>query len=436
MKVLLTIPLFFSVTLGQALNATMTLYKDGSVLIKQPVAWQVPAGVSTVHFDLLPAGLVEDSPFLTLQNATLQMQRLEREAFSSEQHLQYNLGRKVAVKVIGGGILKGRLLEINSHYLTLQRWGRIISIERERIGYVRSRKTRKEHRYRPLLSWEIEAPQKGVVQGELIYLARGFDWNAIYRLILDRDGDQAELVAEAYISNHSTLDFPGLNLQFVEGYLQRQPLLQGSASGVEARAEREPLGDFHVYTLPDLIVLKGNQNVTVRLYDPARISYRKTYLFENSEQSQREEPLAVEYRIDNSAQNNLNIPLPSGVVEIYQNTTQGTVEYLGEDRIGQVPKGETAEIIGGRAFDVIGRRRVLNYDRQRKSEEGTIEIEVTNTRKMTIQVRLIEHITGDWVIRGATENYIKKDASTIHFPLEVPAGGSRRITYTYRKEWN
>ena len=49
---------------------------------------------------------------------------------------------------------------------------------------------------------------------------------------------------------------------------------------------------------------------------------------------------------------------------------------------------------------------------------------------------MIEHIYGDWVVRDASANYVKKDASTIHFPLTIPANGSQTVTYTYRKEWN
>ena len=123
-------------------------------------------------------------------------------------------------------------------------------------------------------------------------------------------------------------------------------------------------------------------------------------------------------------------------IQLYQTGRSGSIEFVGEDEIRQVPKGATATIISGKAFDVVGKRTVLNYDRQRKSEEGSISIEVTNTLAHEIKVRLIEHIYGDWVVRDASANYRKKDASTIHFPLTIPGNGSQTVTYTYRKEWN
>ena len=50
----------------------------------------------------------------------------------------------------------------------------------------------------------------------------------------------------------------------------------------------------------------------------------------------------------------------------------------------------------------------MNYDRQRKSEEAVIEIKVTNTRNEDINVLLVEHINGDWIIKDESLNYQKK----------------------------
>ena len=51
------------------------------------------------------------------------------------------------------------------------------------------------------------------------------------------------------------------------------------------------------------------------------------------------------------------------------------------------------------------------------------------------KVKVIERIIGDWVVKESSTMYIKDDASTIYFPLEVEPGSSQLITYTYKKEW-
>ena len=62
---------------------------------------------------------------------------------------------------------------------------------------------------------------------------------------------------------------------------------------------------------------------------------------------------------------------------MYSYKKSNTLEYIGADKMGQVPKGQSTTLTSGRAFDVIGNRKVLNYDRQRKSEEAVIEIKVS-----------------------------------------------------------
>ena len=439
MKKIIVILTFLSLIIGQSNHATMTLYKDGFALIKQPVAWNMVLGEKIISWDLLPLGLIQDSPFLILDNASIKLQRLNQDVFHFSEHLHSYLGKTIDVELINGTSLTGTLVEIADNTITITRKRSIISFKTERIDYVTLSGKLENVMYKPSLTWSINPNKKfGPVRGSLIYLSRGFDWDAIYRLVIDKSGSGAEFIAEAFIKNNSNLDFSNVTLQLVEGKLKRsrsvsQPKVMYKA--MEAPRE-DQLGDYHIYHLGGKMSFDGKESITTRLYAPKKVSFQKTYLFENDERSQREEPLGIEFQIANTETNNLGVPLPQGKIQLYQSSNKGAVEFVGEDEIRQVPKGATATIISGKAFDVVGKRIVLNYDQKRKSEEGSISIKVTNTLDNKIEVRLIEHIHGDWVVRDASTDYRKKDASTIHFPLTIPANGSQTVTYTYRKEWN
>ena len=192
---------------------------------------------------------------------------------------------------------------------------------------------------------------------------------------------------------------------------------------------------YHIYSLNGNHDLESKENITLRMYGPLDVKYLKTYVFENSERRQKEEPLEVQLTLSNMEKNGLGISLPGGKVEIYAYTQSKGLEYIGADNMGQVPKGQSTKLTSGRAFDVIGNRKVLNYDRQRKSEEAVIEISITNNRTESVDILLIEHINGDWIIKDESINYKKEDASTIHFPLNLKAGEVKNVYYTYRKEW-
>lgn len=442
MKKNLILPLFLSLVWGQSTHATMTLYKDGYGLIKQPVAWQVDAGPSTIHYELFPQSIILDSPFLSVTGAAVSMQRMNRRIFNFDRHLRDFLGKKVTVKIIGEKQFKGTLMEVNSNYISLQWKREVVSISRSKIEYIAAPGLVENPNYKATLSWNIISKKAQGIRGNLVYLSRGFDWDAVYRFVLEANKNKAEFIVDALVTNHSNLDFSKLTLQLVEGQLHSPS--SGARPGMLKRAvpvpdmappQEKQLGDYHIYKISAPLSLHAGENITTRLYEPRNIGFVKTYLFENSERDQKKEPLAIEYELANTKKNGLGIPLPQGKIQVYQKTEGGHVEYVGEDQIRQVPVGGLATLVSGRAFDVEGTRTVLNYDRQRKSEEATISIKIKNTLKKKINVRLIEHIFGDWVIRDASANYLKKDASTIYFPLTIKARGSQTVTYTYRKEW-
>ena len=442
--------LMFSLLLGQSNQAVMTLYKDGFALVKQPVNWHsVPSGVSTIRYDQLPYGLFADSPFLKLQDEiVIQWQRLNTNIFSGEEFFSRKVGEFVEIKISGGKAYEGVLLEYNNVRVTLQVKSEVFSIPRDKIELISIEDKIENPQFKPTLIWKINLDKPMRIQGELIYLSAGFDWNAVYRLVMNDEDNQANLIPEAIISNRSNVTFGDLTLQLVEGELHRsgqKKIYSGSqqfarsktglAEGTPVFADQKSLGDYHIYTLSDVLDFKGDDNITVQLYYPRVINYGKTYIFENRERSQREEPLVVELKIINSKANDLGIPLPAGKVEMYLISKEGSLEFSGEDYLVQTPREGTVLLTAGRAFDVSGKRTILNYDRQRKSEEASIQIQIINSQDKDIQVRVIEHISGDWVIRNASSMYTKEDATTIYFPLSITAGDNKIITYTYRKEW-
>ena len=452
MKKLIIILFTLSQVWGQSIDASLTIYKDGFALVKQPVAWDIKTGKNTIKYDRLANGMYADSPFLDLQNVEIYTQRLNQNIFSSNDLFHKNLGKMVELKITGEKAISGTLLEYSSSHVTIQTKSSIQSYFRNNLDYISIKGHDETPQVRPILSWDIFTKKSGLANGNLIYMSGGFDWNAKYRMIMLDEFDNAILIPEAFIKNSSNLTFSKLSLQLVEGNLNRvhhdniAKSLQRSGAMMDYAEsemrysspvpERDNLGDYYIYTIPNELELRGNESITVRLYDARKIKYYKTYLFENYEQAQREEPLSVEIKIDNTEENNLNLPLPQGTIELYQTMKKGELEFLGEDRLKQVPKGATAKLIAGRAFDVVGKRKVLNYDRQRKSEEASIEIKITNTKDQDVNVKLIEKISGDWVIRDESTMYMKEDASTIYFPITVPANDEMLVTYTYRKEWN
>lgn len=428
---------------AQSSDATLTIYKDGTALIKQPITWSVRKGKSKINWDNLPGSIQRDTPFLNLNSGTVMSQRFNDKVFSSTDYFIGQKGQKVSLKPRDGKIITGILMEINSNTISIDYRNNIYTFNREELEFFSSPNNVQNPVFKPYLSWDIQSSKAGSVQGELVYKSKNFNWSTVYRIKMT-DEIHGELMAEAVIENSSDLDFENSVLQLVEGNLNKlskgrrvlkNTVSMAARSASDQSINREDLGDYHIYPLKNIHDLQAKESITVRMYGPLNVKYKKTYVFENSERRQKEEPLEVKISLKNTESNGLGIPLPDGKIELYTYSGKGGLEYIGADRMGQVPKGQSTEITSGRAFDVVGNRKVLNYDRQRKSEEAVIEIKITNARTENVDVLLIEHINGDWIIKDESLDYQKKDASTIHFPLMLSAGETKNVYYTYRKEW-
>jgi len=444
MKISLLSILIISLAFGQSENATMTIYKNGYALVKQPVDWSIRNTPEEVEYSVLPEGIKESSPYLNLQSGQVINQKLDGNLFSESILIKESLGDYATITTIDDEDEYGTLIAISPDGYTIQTRRDVIFLKKEQVKKVTLRKVVENPKFRPSLRWKVSSNDYHVT-GDLVYMSRGFDWDAVYRMVVS-DYGPAKLITEAYISNNSSINYNGLKLKLVEGSVGKQikPQFRGNRKFSSATMTAEPsmqladesrLGDYYIYDIPDRMDFGKNEHITVPLYAPKLIDYSKSYVFKNAERSQKEEPLEIEYQVKNTIDNNLNIPLPQGRIELYQ-STEGGLEFTGEDQVKQTPKGETATITAGRSFDVIGKRKVLNFERQRKSEEASIEILIKNKRDEKITVRLEEQIRGDWVIKEASDNYIKRDASTIHIPFSLNAGKEKTITYTYRKEWN
>lgn len=438
--------LSLSYLFSQSEDATLTIYKDGTALIKQPVGWSIPSGLSYITWNSLPNGIDKDTPFLNISGVDILSQRFNSNVFTGTDFFDKKKGQLIQVKPKNSKLVKGILLEISSDFITVKHSSGIITFNRNELEYLGSKYDALELPIiDPFISWDLKSKTSKNIEGELVYKSHNFSWSTVYRLIMQNE-ERGELIAEAVISNNSNLNFEDSKIQLVEGNLNK-------AKSKKLRTERvnrsfassqldatplintDQLGDYHIYTLNETHDLGAKENITVRMYGPLDVGYNKKYVFENTERRQKEEPLEVQLTMENTEANGLGISLPAGKVEMYTFKQGKGLEYIGADGMGQVPKGQFTTLTSGRAFDVFGNRKVLNYDRQRKSEEAVIEIRVTNARNEKVSALLIEHINGDWVIKDESLNYLKKDASTIHFPLSLNAGETKSVYYTYRKEW-
>ena len=423
-------------------ESTITVYKDGTALVKQEIIWDaVSKGKTNLKYGDIPKSIHKDTPFISIKNAQVLSQKFVEKTFSSDEYFSSKKGDIITIKLKNEKAISGILLELTNKILTIQVKNSLRSFNRNNIEYIETGDVVSNPNFSPYLHWEVKNNKTGDLKANLVYKLNNISWDAIYRLTTNGQ-TKGELVVEGVISNNSSKNYINANVNLVEGKINKIKSMHNNNYGKMEMSRSLPnknipdaLGDYHIYSAGKIKNFTAKENLTVGIYGPLNVNYEKNYVFENFERQQKEEPLKVEYTLSNTEKDGLGIVLPAGKVDIYTSSSKGGFEYIGSDRLGQVPKGESSTIQAGYAFDITGKRRVLNYDRQRKSEEAVIEVSINNTWSETASVKIVEHVNGDWIIKDQSHDYIKKDASTIYFLIDVKPGKKEFITYTYRKEW-
>ncbi len=418
----------------------ITIYKDGFATLKEPIVWNLKAGKNTTRFDNLSPNIVFDSPNLDLQGVQILSQTMNRNFNSSDSFLKNNIGSQVEIRLSNGAVNQGKLLDINGSSIAINTNKGLMVFQRTKIDFINLKANNIQDKFSPEISWDIFSSQDQTVFAELTYLTSGFSWKPIYKLELNTNDSSAILNVDAEVINHSNINLLGININVVEGELNQANTNRPSSMQMQTRrladdSVNNKLGDFYIFKLGNNLNLKSLESVQFPLIPKRSISYEKIYVFSNVERDQKDEPLDIEISFDNSEENNLNLPLPSGIAYLYERSVDNKLNFLAKNNISQLYKGGSASFSAGKAFDIVGKRRILNYDRQSNVEESTISLQVINSSEKPIKVKVIEKIIGDWVVKQSSSMYIKDDASTIYFPLEIGPNSSQSVTYTYKKEW-
>jgi hypothetical protein len=309
-------------------------------------------------------------------------------------------------------------------------------------------------RDRPTLAVTVDGDGAGRRALELAYLTGGLTWQADYVAELGADERSLALSGWVTLTNRSGTSYRDARLQLVAGDVNRvQPALRRGmvAEAMMAKSDagavrEEALLDYHLYTLGRPTTLADQQTKQVALLGAPAVTVQKEYhltgggLYTAQESGAVDVPqkVAVILHVDNSKKAGLGLPLPAGVVRVYQRDADGGSQFVGEDRIDHTPENETARLKLGDAFDLTARRTQTDFKvlatakDQRAQFESAYRLELKNAKKTPVTVTVDEMIPGDWQMIDSSHPHRKASADIARWRVTVPAGGGQTLTYRVR----
>jgi len=432
-------------------DVAVTIYNSNIGLVKDTRLIEFKRGIHELKFMDVAAKIdpttVHIKSLINGSSLNVLEQNYEYDLLNPQKLLEKYVGQKVQLATINPETKKEEIVEAT---LLSTQGGNIFQIgDKIHIGhYGRVLLSRIPENLipQPTLVWMVENRLSKPQKVEASYLTSGINWKADYVAVLNKLDTMTDLTGWVTIDNRSGATYNNALLKLVAGDIHRvQSDMKMEYAGARVAAKEaspqfkeESFFEYHLYTLDRRTTIKDNQTKQMTLLDANQVPLKKLFIFAGrpqyyyyQDQSSNKQKIGVFLELENSKKNNLGIPLPKGTIRVYKEDKDGSLQFVGEDRIDHTPKDEKFKIKIGEAFDVVGERVQTDYKHiGRNLFEVAFEVSLRNHKKEDIKVFVEEPIPGDWEMLSRTHPYEKLSAHLIRF--EVPVAKDKEVKVKYR----
>jgi len=439
-------------SLDDQTDVAVTAYNNGLALVRDTRKLSLPKGELDLQFMDVAQQIRPET--VSLQSASapgsvgILEQNYEYDLISPSKLMEKYVGKKVWLQNFHNDLDMGR---VEAELLSMNE-GPVYKVGEEIFlghpGNVVLPEIPENLIAKPSLIWKLSNTQADQTL-EVTYLTNGVSWKADYVVTLAKDDKSLDLAGWVTMNNQSGATYTNAKLKLVAGdvnVVQDMPQRLERGRVLSAMAEMAPIpqeesfAEYHLYTMPRRTTIKQNQSKQLALLNGTGVKCEKKYEYRGQEYfySQQipptgEEHVGVFLKFENEDENGLGIPLPAGVMRIYQEDSEGMLQFAGEDNIKHTPKDETVTLRMGDAFDIIGERVQTDYKVYgSNTHESAYEISIRNHKESDIVVDIVEPMPGDWEVVSASQDHEKKDARTAIFHVAVPKDGEAKVTYRVR----
>jgi len=471
--VLLSVPLAAQekvVTASEPQAASLTVYNQNFALVREVRTVDLKEGVNWVRVENVAAQI--DPTSVALKGLELPIslqvreQNYEYDLISPEAILRKAIGEQITVRnVLENGEVQTRegvLLNGEPGQLVMQgRDGVVLQPQ----GEISLRELPKGLISRPALTWKLLSDRAGPQRVELSYMTAGMNWVANYVAVVNEANTKTDLNGWVTLDNGCGATYEGADLQLIAGDVRRvqppQPMpmarggMMGGAGPGAPQFEEKAFFEYHLYTMTEPTSIRDKETKQLGLLSATDVPVDKQFIYDGAQtwwhywsmyrsgqpgagrDTSDYHKVNVVLELVNSEANHMGMPLPKGTVRCYMADEKGRLQFVGEDEIDHTPRDEKLRLWIGDAFDIVGDHRRTDFrDLGGSTTEEAFEIKVRNHKEdEAITVHVVEHMAGEWRVLEKSHDYVEKDAHTVDFPVQVPAGGETVVTYRVRTEW-
>ena len=413
---------------SEAEDLEVTIYNMDLGVVKEYRAKYLPAGVINVLYEGVASRIDPTSVRLKAVDSVIEVveQNYQYDLVSKDKILKKYIDKDIVAYLTYGDrkeMIEGTLLSYRGDQLIIRdKAGLIQIIDSNTLvlpelpeGLITN----------PTLVWILNVTESRNHTLELSYMTSGMTWNADYVAVTNRNDTKLDLNGWATITNNAGTTFNDTALKLVAG--------------------DKALFECHRYDLPGRTTLKNNEQKQISLLEVTDIDVEKEYVYDDIPRwwwygddwsDTGEKKVDVMLNFNNTAGNNLGIPLPKGTVRVFTNDKEGKLQFIGEDSIDHTPKDETISLFIGQAFDIVGERTQMDFNKSANWYVYEWAVNLRNHKDADIVVTVVERTSGDWEITDENYGHTKVSNNEIEWQVPVKANGESTLSYTIRyKEW-
>lgn len=438
-------------TASDQVSLEVTVYNNNLGLIKDTREIELSLGEGELRFmdvasSIMPV-TVRVKSLNYPEDFTVLEQNYEYDLMNADKLLDKYVGKKI--KIIDWNEFQDRKDEIEAILLSNNQ-GQIYKINGEiylgHPGYKILPEIPENLIAKPTLMWLYDNRIENAHNLEVSYLTDNISWKADYVVVLNEDDTSCDISGWVTLDNKSGATYKNARLKLIAGEVHRveEELEYKLYMMAEAKApqfEEEAFFEYHIYDLQRKTTIKDKQTKQISLLEAFGVGTEKEFLVYGiqsyftrlySKQNPKQS-VDVYIKFDNCEDNNLGMPLPAGIMRLYKEDSEGSLQFIGEDRIEHTPKDEEIKLKIGEAFDVVAERIQTDYrEITTKLYESEWEITLRNHKEEDITVGIVEPLYGSWQVISNTHPYEKVDAFTIRFNVEVPKDKEVKVRYRVR----
>jgi hypothetical protein len=433
----------------------VTIYNTDLGVVKEYRTTYLPAGISEVLYEGVASKIDPTSVRLTATDApvTVLEQNFQYDLVSLEKILRKYIDKEIVAYQIYGDkkeMVEGTLLSFSGTQLIIKdKEGMIQTLSSNNLllselpeGFMT----------KPTLEWIMEVNESKNQTLELSYMTSGMTWQANYVAVTNKNDSKLDLNGWVTVTNNAGTTFKDTSLKLVAGDVHRVPkeLVRNDpwatygpyppAPGA-GQVEEEALFEYHMYDLQRRTTLRNNEQKQISLLEAMNVDVEKEYVYDDISNwwwygsgwsDTGEKKVDVKLYFNNSEENNLGIPLPKGTVRVFKTDSEGKLQFVGEDSIDHTPKDETISLLMGQAFDIVGERKQMDFNKLPGWYEYLWEVNHRNHKDEDIVLTVVERTGGDWEIIDENYEHTKVSNNLIKWTIPVEADGESTLTYTIR----